>query len=71
MIQLITIVFLGLERVAEELMGKRKWKQYQETVLRTSLKIDIEPESQDWEVQDKCSFCDGGMFLGSASVSFL
>ncbi|KAI8130993.1 Mushroom body large-type Kenyon cell-specific protein 1 [Lucilia cuprina] len=31
---------LRLERVAEELMGRRKWKQYQETLMRTHLNSD-------------------------------
>ncbi|XP_065371960.1 mushroom body large-type Kenyon cell-specific protein 1 isoform X2 [Calliphora vicina] len=30
----------SLERVAEELMGRRKWKQYQETLMRTHLNSD-------------------------------
>lgn len=34
------LVFSGLERVAEELMGRRKWKQYQETLMRTHLNSD-------------------------------
>uniref|UniRef100_A0A1I8NAI6 HTH psq-type domain-containing protein n=1 Tax=Musca domestica TaxID=7370 RepID=A0A1I8NAI6_MUSDO len=29
-----------LERVAEELMGRRKWKQYQDTLMRTHLNSD-------------------------------
>lgn len=28
---------LGLERVAEELMGRRKWKLYQENLARSQL----------------------------------
>lgn len=28
-------VFIGLERVAEELMGRRKWKQYQESLTQS------------------------------------
>ncbi|XP_061391023.1 mushroom body large-type Kenyon cell-specific protein 1-like [Musca vetustissima] len=31
---------VGLERVAEELMGRRKWKQYQDTLMRTHLNSD-------------------------------
>lgn len=30
----------GLERVAEELMGRRKWKQYQDIIQRSNLNID-------------------------------
>lgn len=56
---------VGLERVAEELMGRRKWKLYQDAVLKTPLKIDVE----DWEPQDKCCMCDGRAFLDSATVS--
>jgi hypothetical protein len=55
---------VGLERVAEELMGRRKWKQYQDAVSRTPLKVDTE----DWEPQDKCYMCDGKAFLDSATV---
>lgn len=28
-------IFIGLERVAEELMGRRKWKQYQESLTQS------------------------------------
>ena len=56
---------VGLERVAEELMGRRKWKQYQDAVLKTPLKVDTE----DWEPQDKCCMCDGRPFLDLATVS--
>ncbi|XP_069690180.1 mushroom body large-type Kenyon cell-specific protein 1 isoform X2 [Periplaneta americana] len=46
-------------------MGRRKWKQYQDVVLRTPpLKIDVE---QDWEPQDKCCMCDGRAFPDSAT----
>lgn len=42
---LLTFRFLfflnaGLERVAEELMGRRKWKQYQDIIQRSNLNID-------------------------------
>lgn len=46
-------------------MGRRKWKQYQDLVLKTPLKLDTE----DWEPQDKCCMCDGRAFLDSATVS--
>jgi hypothetical protein len=46
-------------------MGRRKWKQYQDLVLKTPLKVDTE----DWEPQDKCCMCDGRAFLDSATVS--
>jgi hypothetical protein len=46
-------------------MGRRKWKQYQDVVLKTPLKVEIE----DWEPQDKCCMCDGRAFLDSATVS--
>ena len=62
-----TLLFAGLERVAEELMGRRKWKQYQDTVLKSSLRI--EPEIQDWEPLEKCCMCDGRPFPESATVS--
>lgn len=32
---IIIIIFAGLERIAEELMGRRKWKLYQECMSRT------------------------------------
>ncbi|XP_021914483.1 mushroom body large-type Kenyon cell-specific protein 1 isoform X2 [Zootermopsis nevadensis] len=44
-------------------MGRRKWKQYQDLVLKTPLKLDTE----DWEPQDKCCMCDGRAFLDSAT----
>ncbi|KAK7871513.1 hypothetical protein R5R35_010229 [Gryllus longicercus] len=60
------VFVVGLERVAEELMGRRKWRQYQDVFLRSRLTAEAEPETSDWEPQDKCCFCDGGSFLGSA-----
>ncbi|GFG28607.1 hypothetical protein Cfor_05655, partial [Coptotermes formosanus] len=57
------VFVVGLERVAEELMGRRKWKQYQDAVLKTPLKVDTE----DWEPQDKCCMCDGRPFLDLAT----
>ena len=38
--RLFLLFFIGLERVAEELMGRRKWKQYQESLMRTHLNSD-------------------------------
>ncbi|XP_055853052.1 mushroom body large-type Kenyon cell-specific protein 1 isoform X2 [Episyrphus balteatus] len=32
---------ISLERVAEELMGHRKWKQYQEALMRTQFSADV------------------------------
>lgn len=29
-------MYIGLERVAEELMGRRKWKLYQEVLARST-----------------------------------
>nr|WOA06339.1 E93 [Thermobia domestica] len=52
------VVYLeGLERVAEELMGKRKWKKYQEIIYNNR---GEEPEAHDWEPNSKCCFCEGG-----------
>lgn len=34
-------LFIGLERVAEELMGRRKWKLYQEVITRSHLNSNI------------------------------
>ncbi|KAL0276600.1 UNVERIFIED_CONTAM: hypothetical protein PYX00_004144 [Menopon gallinae] len=41
-------------------MGRRKWKLYQETVLRSWCpSIEREIEIKDWDPsEDKCSFCD-------------
>ncbi|XP_067007330.2 mushroom body large-type Kenyon cell-specific protein 1 [Anabrus simplex] len=46
-------------------MGRRKWKQYQDVMLRSPLTVEVE----DWEPQDKCCFCDGRALLGPAPVS--
>lgn len=46
-------------------MGRRKWKLYQDAVLKTPLKVDVE----DWKPRDKCCMCDGRAFLDSATVS--
>jgi hypothetical protein len=35
----------GLERVAEELMGRRKWKQYQESLTQAHTNDLIEKQS--------------------------
>lgn len=48
-------------------MGRRKWKHYQESVLRSRPQVEQEPSSSDWQVEDKCCFCDGGMFLRPAT----
>lgn len=54
------LVVAGFERVAEELMGRRQWRAYQERVLRSwcpSIERDI--EIKDWDpTEDKCNFCD-------------
>lgn len=31
----------GLERVAEELMGRRKWKQYQDSLAQSNIASDL------------------------------
>lgn len=50
--------FSGLERIAEELMGRTKWREYQETVLSTCRTDESIPmESKDWEPSDKCNLC--------------
>nr|CAD7459034.1 unnamed protein product [Timema tahoe] len=54
------VFVVGLERIAEELMGRRKWKQYQEDVLVSPSTLEAEAEvPSDWEPTDKCCFCDG------------
>lgn len=45
----------GLERVAEELMGRRRWRQYQKLVLREE--DDCSMEAKDWEPEDNCKLC--------------
>lgn len=68
----VSCVVSGLERVAEELMGRRKWKKYQELVYNVPLKageetqtLESATEIKDWEPEDRCCFCDGGVFLDS------
>nr|CCM97102.1 E93 [Blattella germanica] len=48
-------------------MGRRRWKQYQDSVLRSPLRVDVEPRIQDWEPQEKCCMCDGKPFFDSAT----
>lgn len=54
------LLFSGFERVAEEFMGRRQWRVYQERVLKSwcpSIERDI--EVKDWDpTEDKCNFCD-------------
>ncbi|KAK6633089.1 hypothetical protein RUM43_012832 [Polyplax serrata] len=54
------ILLPGFERVAEEFMGRRKWRLYQEKVLKSWCpSIEREIEVKDWDpTDDKCSFCD-------------
>ncbi|KAG8256555.1 Ligand dependent nuclear receptor [Homalodisca vitripennis] len=51
----VSVWVSGLERVAEELMGRRKWRQYQKLVL--SHEEDYSMEAKDWEPSDKCNLC--------------
>ena len=46
--------------MAEEFMGRRKWRLYQEKVLKSwCSSIEKEIEIKDWDPRDdKCSFCD-------------
>ncbi|XP_063237813.1 mushroom body large-type Kenyon cell-specific protein 1 isoform X2 [Bacillus rossius redtenbacheri] len=48
------IVVVGLERIAEELMGRRKWRQYRGTALDRPRGAE-----GDWEPPGKCDLCDG------------
>lgn len=49
-------IFSGLERVAEELMGRRKWKQYQDLIQRSNLNIDATNLTQKTSLVGKCNF---------------
>lgn len=51
--------FSGLERVAEELMGRRKWKLYQDVLSARNLQTQdangqsLSEETENWENQDQ------------------
>lgn len=49
------LMLTGLERVAEELMGRRRWRQYQKLVLREE--DDCSMEAKDWEPEDNYKLC--------------
>lgn len=54
---LFRIYFLGLERVAEELMGRRKWKLYQEVLARSQLNVNAANLDQN-SIPDQSSRLD-------------
>lgn len=69
------LFFPGFERIAEEFMGRRKWRLYQEKVLKSWCpSIEKEIEIKDWApTEDKCSFCDlepSGKLTDDEPVSF-
>ncbi|XP_054286182.1 mushroom body large-type Kenyon cell-specific protein 1-like isoform X2 [Macrosteles quadrilineatus] len=51
------VQIVGLERVAEELMGRRKWRQLQKLVSSELACVESPMETQDWEPSDKCNLC--------------
>ncbi|XP_065225286.1 mushroom body large-type Kenyon cell-specific protein 1 isoform X1 [Planococcus citri] len=51
---------VGLEQIAKELMGRRRWQHYQQLLMENVHLKDEgkQMEEKDWESSDKCNFCD-------------
>jgi hypothetical protein len=47
------LIILGMERVAQELMGGRKWRK-----LMTPFNSLEQREPQDWSQSETCYFCN-------------
>lgn len=44
---MLTVAVAGLERVAEELMGRRKWKLYQDVLTRSTQNSTVNAAAAD------------------------
>lgn len=53
-------IFTGVEKIAIELMGRRRWQHYQQLLMENVQLKDEDRlmEEKDWESSDKCNFCD-------------
>ena len=51
-------MFAGLERIAEELMGRRKWHQYQDILAKNYLLEEELMDRREWVPVKTCNSCD-------------
>lgn len=56
----------GLERIAEELMGRRKWHQYQDILAKNYLLEEELMDRREWVPVKTCNPCDVNADLNGA-----
>jgi len=62
-------MFAGLERIAEELMGRRKWHQYQDILAKNYLLEEELMDRREWVPVKTCNSCDVNTDLSVADHS--
>lgn len=62
-------MFTGLERIAEELMGRRKWHQYQDILTKNYLLEEELMDRREWVPVKSCNSCDVNADLSVAEHS--
>lgn len=62
-------MFAGLERIAEELMGRRKWHQYQDILAKNYLLEEELMDRREWVPVKTCNSCDVNADLSAADHS--
>jgi len=62
-------MFTGLERIAEELMGRRKWHQYQDILAKNYLLEEELMDRREWVPVKTCNSCDVNTDLSVADHS--
>jgi len=62
-------MFTGLERIAEELMGRRKWHQYQDILAKNYLLEEELMNRREWVPVKTCNSCDVNTDLSVADHS--
>lgn len=65
----VLYVFTGLERIAEELMGRRKWHQYQDILAKNYLLEEELMDRREWVPVKTCNSCDVNTDLSIADHS--
>lgn len=63
------VTFAGLERIAEELMGRRKWHQYQDILAKNYLLEEELMDRREWVPVKPCNSCDVNADLSGADHS--
>lgn len=62
-------MFTGLERIAEELMGRRKWHQYQDILAKNYLLEEELMDRREWVPVKTYNSCDVNTDLSVADHS--